>query len=674
MNDFIKSEAYREELKQLEVRRGLADISDVWKRPSENAVGLALSGGGIRSATFNLGILQSMAAKGIFKYVDYLSTVSGGGYIGSSLTWFMTKLKQKDFPFGTSRNDYEAKGDILSWLRNYGKFLAPGDGLTLWTMIGAVLKGILVNLAVLVPVFTLIFWLLSRKIVTIGDSFPTCDLTAFSLILASGLLVAFFFLLQILFYTLTSRINYFRNFLRQRKVNKRAGLCLMWAVILIVSGTIPNVYSLLSENLSDWIRTAMSSISLSGIAAILGALAKRKEGSETKGFRAFFLSIGLTLLIYGLFLWLYHWVTSDSFHWHWWIISGVVLSLILAIFADINHVSMHRYYRNRLMEAYFPYKLAGADIRDADQCMMKDLEQTKAPYHLICTNIQTIGSDNAKLKERGGDSFIFSRLYSGSTSTAYVKTEDYLGGNMNLATAMAISGAAVDANTYATRSRPLAFIMALLNVRLGYWTRNPKTPPRLIKFLRPVWYYYMFVEMLGKGLNETRHNIHLSDGGHFENLGLYELIRRQCRIIIVSDAACDKEYTFADLGKCMEMARVDFGAKIDLDVRPIRPAGKSKISAQPFAIGHITYADKTEGLILYIKAAMISDLTEDLYVYRRKYRDFPNQSTGDQFYDEPQFEAYRELGFRIGQSVFGDIESGTPDIMEKAILDKAETK
>jgi hypothetical protein len=228
---------------------------------------------------------------------------------------------------------------------------------------------------------------------------------------------------------------------------------------------------------------------------------------------------------------------------------------------------------------------------------------------------------------------------------------------MDLATAFAISGASVSPNTYATRSRPLSFIMTLLNIRLGYWIRNPlftvKDKRFKVLYLVPRWYWYMFAEMFGKGLSETKKQIHLSDGGHFENLALYELIRRRCKYIIVSDAGADKNYKFSDLAKVIEMVRLDFGAKIEITTRDLRPKKGEKFSSKAFTFGKIYYGDndKDFGYLIYIKTTLIKGLIEDIYSYQRSHNDFPDQSTMDQFYDELQFEAYRELGFQLGRKL-----------------------
>ena len=234
-----------------------------------------------------------------------------------------------------------------------------------------------------------------------------------------------------------------------------------------------------------------------------------------------------------------------------------------------------------------------------------------------------------------------------------------MGGDMDLATAFAISSAAVDPNTYATRSRPLSFLMTLLNIRLGYWSPNPRYPGFSSRKFRPWWWLYMLYEMLGRGLTEKRLQVHLSDGGHFENLGLYELVHRRCRYIIVSDAAADPNFSFSDLAKAIEMVRVDFGAEIEIDVSDLRPQGANKCSKHAFALGKITYNptgpgdEAEEAHLLYIKTALIDNLTQDIYGYQRAHKAFPDETTADQFFSEPQFEAYRELGFLLGSLVCG---------------------
>jgi hypothetical protein len=152
--------------------------------------------------------------------------------------------------------------------------------------------------------------------------------------------------------------------------------------------------------------------------------------------------------------------------------------------------------------------------------------------------------------------------------------------------------------------------------------------------------------------------VYLSDGGHFENLGVYELVRRECRFIIVCDADCDPDGSFDSLGNAVEKCRRDFGAEIDIRIAELkrRPAsGKSKAH---FALGTIRYHDQREpGLLLYVKPTLNGDEPEDVQAYAAKHSSFPHDTTADQFFDESQFESYRALGEHIFDTLIGLLTS-----------------
>ena len=666
----------KEEFARIKKRRICANINEKVD-PKKDVIGLALSGGGIRSASFNLGILQALERNGLLKYIDYLSTVSGGGFIGSSLTWFMSQLKRKEFPFGTSHADNAGfPGKVVARLRARGKYLTPGDGLTLWAFIATIIVGILINFLVLLPAFFSAIWILKFDLPILMEkwapglgrliyqfaSVTQITPTLFSCLWFSGIILFLAFSIIATLYSLTTRIPFMCRFVAQRWTNKSQGKILMFGVLFFAIGTIPFVYNIIDQH-KNWIEKAISLISLSGVASVGAALKGKKLGNEAKGFRSFFLSIGLSLVVFGIFLGIYH--LEKFINEYRVYLYFLIFSYILATVADINQVSMHRFYRNRLLEAYMPYRLSDEEPildhtgrsqrpQDADKCSISKIPQTSAPYHIINTNVQTVSSPSPKFRERGGDNFIFSPCFCGAESTGYLKTQEYIKGKTNLATAMAISGAAVDPNTYVTRSRPLNFLMTILNVRLGYWIRNPRynNKKRAILWRNPTW-YSIFIEMFGRGLNEKRWSIHLSDGGHFENLGLYELVKRRCRCIIVCDATADPGYLFEDLGKAVELVRVDFGAKVDLNTKDFIPEDKkNKISKSAWVKGKIIYDNKEEGDLIYITTTLIEDLPEDIYAYQRRNSKFPDQGSGDQFFDEQQFEAYRELGFNIGHRFF----------------------
>lgn len=641
-------------------RRNMADDEAI-----KDLTGLALSGGGVRSATFNLGLLQALHRHDVLKKVDYLSTVSGGGYIGSAFTWFNNKLKG-EFPFGSSREDHnKTGGKILAWIRQHGSYLTPGAGLDGFALFAAILRGIFINLVIALPILLAIIWFLLDKKLYAG-------------ILCGASILAVFHLFTYLIYTLCSSFSWANNFSLRRVVSKYLGISIKLILLGIIVGSLP----LVNEYLVKWVNEIISSVSFAGIVSTFIGWKQQQKSEDNKNKSSWFLSIGLILLCYGVFIGLYHLALfiqilsmsgGISLSGERVIFASLSLSIIVGVLGNINHVSMHRFYRDRLMEAY----MARPDLdnpkskfQQANNFYLKDIEQTSAPYHIINTNMITVASKNTKLRTRGGDNFIMSPLYCGAQSTGYAsntqqvingkKHSAYLGGKMDLATAFTISGAAVNPNTGVTRSRPLAFLMTLLNVRLGYWVRNPSKPATFLKSLsRPWWHLDLLYEMLGIKLNEKHRHVHLSDGGHFENLATYELVRRKCKYIILSDAAADPDWSFSDLAKLIELVRVDFGAAIEIDVRDLQPKGENEISAQPFVVGRITYNDNTTGCLIYIKTAMIPGLNEDIYSYRRGHETFPDETTADQFFDEMQFEAYRELGFQIGRRIFAQPDASS---------------
>jgi hypothetical protein len=675
----------KEEFELIKKRREKKKIKKL--NPEKHALGLALSGGGVRSATFNLGLLQALNKYGVLDYVDYLSTVSGGGYIGSSLSWFMAN-NNGAFPF----DKCEEKSDVkpVRWLRRYSSYLTPGDGLDFWALTAAILRGIFINLLIFIPIFFAFMYLLTWEflprigisvdwtLIPVIKCWPKFNLfTGFCVL---GVLMLFILLL---FFFLYSALSWTKPlpFDDHRKYSAQNGKILKIGTVLIVIGLLPLIDAALTSDLmKQWRTTILSSVSFTGVISLIAGRVGFKEKDETRGMRAFLLRTGLTIILFVLILVLYRQavvlhqtqniiVFAAPVPHYIFIIFFVLVSLYLGVVSDINHVSMHRFYRDRLLEAYMP-KLKGdeATFTPADTFYLKKIKikQTGAPYQIVNTNLSTTGSKDKKYKKRGGANFIFSPKFVGSEALGYRKAEDYIGGEMSLATAFSISGAAVDPNMGRSRSRPLTFLMTLLNIRLGYWLHNPN---RNFYFKKhpapPFWHLYAFKEMMGWGMNEERHYIHLSDGGHFENLGLYELVHRKCPYIIISDAGADPGYTFKDLARACELVRADFCAEVEIDTQPLHPDEETGYSDQACVFGEIRYENGSPSKVIYIKTTMIEEgLPVDIHSYKRAHPKFPDESTTDQFFNEIQFEAYRELGFRIGEMIFKDWETSQTDNLD----------
>jgi GNAT superfamily N-acetyltransferase len=199
----------------------------------------------------------------------------------------------------------------------------------------------------------------------------------------------------------------------------------------------------------------------------------------------------------------------------------------------------------------------------------------------------------------------------------------------------------------------VTFLMSALNLRLGLWVPHPKNSFR--GYYRFPGRFFLY-ELLGRSrANARARNLLLSDGNHFENFGLYELIRRHVRYIIVSDCGADPEVAFDDLANVLRRVREDFGVEIELDISALRP-GDNGLAKQHAVVGTIHYnwiTGMDKGTIIFFKPTLTGDEPPDILQYRTRNRAFPHESTGDQFYDEPQWESYRRLGEHAARSALG---------------------
>jgi hypothetical protein len=139
----------------------------------------------------------------------------------------------------------------------------------------------------------------------------------------------------------------------------------------------------------------------------------------------------------------------------------------------------------------------------------------------------------------------------------------------------------------------------------------------------------------------------LSGGGHFENLGLYEMVRRRCRFIVVSDAGRDPDAALADLGNAVRKVSIDFGARVRFDSLEVAPVARPAKPASFAWVGQIWYpCSDTPGWLLYLRPTYQGDETADIRGYAEANPSFPQESTSEQWFGESQFEAYRALGAR----------------------------
>jgi hypothetical protein len=354
-----------------------------------------------------------------------------------------------------------------------------------------------------------------------------------------------------------------------------------------------------------------------------------------------------------------------------------VICVVISCYLRPNANSLHPLYRDRLSAAFLfrPEKTVPRDAQTRaarpltlTHRKLSEMSEEHGPYHLINTALNVQGSKQVNRRGRNADFFMFSRNFVGSRATDYVATKDIeeVMSGLDLGSAMAASGAAASSSMGSQTIKPLTATLALLNIRLGYWLRNPRHVEDSGKRKRS-WNrwanFYFLLELVGK-LNETRRSVYLTDGGHIENLGVYELLRRRCKIIIAVDAEADPEMAFGSFNVLVRYALIDLGVRIDLPWQQItdvtKATGKAideegdtpKRAGPHVAIGDICYPGGRRGILVYIKSSLTGDENDYVFHYKKRYGAFPQETTLDQLFSEEQFEAYRALGFHATHRFF----------------------
>lgn len=349
---------------------------------------------------------------------------------------------------------------------------------------------------------------------------------------------------------------------------------------------------------------------------------------------------------------------------------------------NVNEFSLNAFYRNRLVRCYLgasndrrnPEPTTNFDVQDdlvlADLVEVERLDGARPLYPLVGTALNLVAAKQLDWQDRKAASFCLSPGWCGylppesrrgdapigdlaaatagtACASAGSRHGDSIAGSLTLGSAISISGAAVNPNMGYHSSPAVTFLLTLFDARLGWWLPNPSHPERPRADSSPFFGRWLLAEMLGR-THAGGKFVNLSDGGHFENLGLYELVRRRCRFILCVDAAADGDRAFADLGNAVHKCRVDFGANIDIDVAALAPQADG-LAERSCAVGRIAYADGSTGTLLYLKPTLTGEEPADILHYARSHDCFPHEPTSDQFFDEAQFESYRRLGEDIAQ-------------------------
>jgi hypothetical protein len=620
-------------------------------RSGYNAVGIGLSGGGIRSATFCLGIIQVLAERRLLKEVDFLSTVSGGGYTGSFLTSRLgTGSAQSDLG-GPRGPDPEP----IRYLRHHAKYLAAANLKQAWSMVTASLAGMLLNWTA--PILIIVLAGLSLRLLPCAAAIEARWLTIMTV---SSMLTG----LSLVLYGVLMR--------KQRKAAQFGGalLGILTAATAVISfGWLLNLAYKANPNLSS---LSLRGSSILALVATAGPMILRfLPILETAAARRMTLKVllavaGVIVPLTGILLFFAvlniggMQAVSDLPTWNPLHYGGAGVLIVVAVFLafisifvlNINLTSPHRMYRDMLAETFI--KRSETDdpvigLKNVNACQ-------KAPYHLINTTVNLPSSSNSALRDRKADFFLFSKWWCGSPVVGYHRTTEWKmnASSPDLATAMAVSGAAASSHMGLGSMPTLVALLTVLNVRLGFWIRRPGHN----HFPQVPGFTCLMREMIGVAMSEKKAWLNLSDGGHIENMATYELLRRRCKFIICVDGEADPGFTFLGLMTLVRHAALDFGIRIEPHLDTMRPNPKTGLSQTHGIMCRIHYPEVSRekpaaiGLLLYMKLSVTGNESELVRRYRTICPDFPHQSTLDQFFGEEQFEAYRQLGVHAVEGMF----------------------
>ena len=331
----------------------------------------------------------------------------------------------------------------------------------------------------------------------------------------------------------------------------------------------------------------------------------------------------------------------------------VLLSWFMARYVNINTFSLHDMYRDRLVRAYLGASNPKREVSKftgfagTDDIAMAQLDPSIRPLHVLNLTLNLVAGGRLAWQQRKAAGFTVTRFHSGAQALGYRPSNGYGGPDgISLGTAMTISGAAASPNMGYYSSPLIGFIMTLFNARLGAWLGNPgKAGADTWKHGAPrTAFASMAREALGLTSDRSEY-IYLSDGGHFENLGLYEMVTRRVKMIVVLDGACDPDMSMGDLGNAMRKIRIDLKIPIDFDERRSDPL---RLKSRRCAMGVIRYSAVdgpcADGYLIVLKPMLLGCEPQDVLSYAAENPDFPHQSTADQWFNESQIESYRMLG------------------------------
>jgi hypothetical protein len=726
-------------------------IEDPPPRGAPAKTGICCSGGGIRSAAFNLGALQELQAAKRLQQSKYVAAVSGGSYIAAAFSMVAKTAKPNtDDSDDSDPGLFTAKRPPLyhgspeeQYLRNRSSYLAPG-GTGRVRFVLRVALGLLVNLAFLVSGLVLVAWVLAtyyRHVhgpLQVRDGHVGAGTRHLEWVIA-GALAGIALLLGFVSVFLRARTDRARRALETLTIY---GLGLA-AIIVVVAVALPDLVAFLrnhgflqdphdvnSDTAKGGVATAASGSFGALLVAVLLELRSKLSVERATKAAAWYAKLAAPLrravarvatwlvgpLLVGSALVFLLLAMVTARHISALAVVGVALLFaVFWLFSDVTAWSLHPFYRRRLCTAFALKRVRRETSDEFGMAVERDyrklvplsesgIEPGPGPFKawptLVVCAAANVSDAAATPPGRRVTSFTFSPVALGGPLVGGIPTaafEERIAASrrrdFTLAAAVAMSGAAVSPSMGKETRRSVRFLLGLANVRLGVWVPNPRRTElwlesskgmrtRLDRFrdiergrvkerLIPAgddasrasdqfrkWLlipragpWYLLKEMCGwNSVNDPY--LYVTDGGHYENLGLVELLRRGCTEVFCFDASGGK--SLDALGDAIALARSELNVEIDeLDPAPLKE-DDDRLAARCCVSGRITYPGGRKGVLIYARTVVTAEAPYDVQAFRIRDEAFPHHSTLDQLYTDEKFEAYRELGAHTGRAALAE--------------------
>jgi hypothetical protein len=704
--------------------------AESYQVPEEvGGIAICASGGGHRSATVTLGMLQALRNAGKLFKAKQIISVSGGGYMVGG---FQLALTPKDD--GPVRQGAAVPDDVFApgsaeedHLRRHSSYLA--DGLGQWLTALAVLfrsvAGSFVVIGLTITVVGLAIGRFYRHVPVVAGGlgrlkplflaagvgrvppFPIPPWGVWLGIAAPAAIAAVVYLVQLVGVWDEGRPTRLLVRIAKVLVGATAWLTLLgvglpaaiWASSAITrplgltpgttaySGALDLLLAYLSA-VGALVWRNRQSIS-SGASTVIGFANKSIVNRVLPSSMVQMLLIWLSLLVaIVVSLLLAGWVATSGLDDSWWALAPVgALGLIVA-FVDQTWFSLHPFYRQRLASAFAVRRARrhSWDVAEpyefGEVTALSRYASPRPPFPTPTFNAAAnlTGQDRTPPGRRAV-SYTLRHDFVGGPHVGWIRTDyleklvsRHLGRDLTVEAAMAISGAAF-ASAMGSQTRFYEVFLALANVRLGAWLPNPYfvalknahidnwTIPGLPQIRR---LSYLFREIFGIHPVDSR-LVLCTDGGHYDNLGLVEALRRRCEVICCLDATGYSQPLASTLAGTIALAREELGIDIKLrgpyDLVPGsgRTLGSaasladlnSRLSQSSVITGTIAYPGinelpPIEGTLIVAQVNLTPDTPYHLLEFRQEYPDFPWEGSYDQWYNYAQFDAYQELGRFLG--------------------------